>query len=70
MMSYESGRLSARAGHSDPNTADRRLQELGSDPERPIPFKNPSPKGLLDSFSVAAPWRVPESWGRFPATAI
>lgn len=46
------GRLSTRAGHSDPYTADRRLQELGSDPEQPIPFKNPSPRGLLDSFSV------------------
>ena len=47
-----SGHLTARAGHSDPYTADRRLQELGSDPEQPIPFKNPSTKGLLDSFSV------------------
>lgn len=46
------GRLSTRAGHSDPYTADRRLQELRPDPEQPGLLKNPSPRGLLDSFSV------------------
>lgn len=60
------GRLSARAVHSDTYTADWRLQELKPDPEQPGLLKNPSPKGLLDSFPVAAPLRVPGSWGRFP----
>lgn len=46
------GRLTARAVHSEAYTADQRLQELRPVPEQPGLCKNPSPKGLLDSFSV------------------
>ena len=54
------GRVTARAGHSEPYTADQRLQELRPDPEQPGLLKNPSPKLAYWILSEHPAWDT--SW--------